>query len=600
MRYECPTKRQNMTLICGILSPTNPERVKGADLELMLNAAPHHTRDGRASFVDEDDGLALGCSYTATFSSSQSHQAEAVPLFKSDDVAIALAGTVWPFAPPPADTPRNMDVVLPAFARSPTAFADDLDGDFNLALWDRSRRRLHLVSDPIGKKPLYYSYDERLSLLIFASELKALLAHPSVSRVMDRRVLPLYLGLGFIPAPFCLVEGVRQLMPAEDLVMTSEGMRSRRYWLPSPYELPKDESLLKTAAEECIAAAVSRGSNNTEAVGVFLSGGLDSSVVLAAAKQLGETRVTAFNLAYESGISVYDQGWAEKVAAKLDCPLVSLVIPETEAASPELTFKLLGQIDEPFESAGRVFSEHFLLEATQDAGINSCLTGGGAGFLFGRARWQRYIKAGGGTATLRESVANFIEDQPLFDSERQRLAVDYEIDQQLLSDVTDTCMPLLQDLEPVQAVTLARTLTGPLGRLGLFGAVIPPLYGAEERSPFYDRRVIEFSLSLPFTGEPGAFRNKGILKNCFDNLLAVDFSEREKRAYPRAPLPSWLRESIIGQLNGLVEEGILKAGYLQKLTKKFSEGRKRAQIEVWQLFVLHCWYEIQIKQRNPF
>ena len=111
---------------------------------------------------------------------------------------------------------------------------------------------------------------------------------------------------------------------------------------------------------------------------------------------------------------------------------------------------------------------------------------------------------------------------------------------------------------------------------------------------------MNFALSLP-PDQAGPLRGGSrILATCFQDSLQIDFSKREKRAYPKAPLPAWLTKSIIGQLGGLVDEGLVNRAYIDKLAKNYKEGRKRAEMEVWQLFVFYCWYEFHIKQRDPF
>ncbi len=94
--------------------------------------------------------------------------------------------------------------------------------------------------------------------------------------------------------------------------------------------------------------------------------------------------------------------------------------------------------------------------------------------------------------------------------------------------------------------------------------------------------------------------DSGIVPSCFQNLLQTDFSQREKRAYPSTPLPSWLSESLVQQLQGLVDEGLVNRRYLDRLAQKHREGRKRARMEAWQLFVFYCWYNFHVKQRDPF
>ncbi len=566
-----------MSLICGFFSPAHPERTKRSDLEAMLAAASHYGRDGTASFLDSEAGIALALSHSAR--------------------------TIWPEGSPnwpSAAADRDLPLLLRAFSQAPRTFAEELDGDFSLFLWDRQNLELHLLADTFAKKTLYYHYEPDEKLLVFSTELQSVLAHPLVERVLDQRSLSLYLGLSFIPAPYSLIEDVQKILPAEEVVFSEAGASSRRYWHPSAETSDLDPAAVTAAAEVAIRNGVEKITAGAPSISVFLSGGIDSSVVLAAAKSLDQIPIHALTIAYKNDAASYDVAWAEQVACSLNCTQKTIVVDANTDVSPALLSTLLRQIDEPFESAARIVSEHFLVQAALEAGDNSCLTGGGAGLPFSRGRWRRYIRDAGGSGSQEDAVATFVGRLTFFDAERQDRLLTWDVDRDVFPEATRTNLSLMEDLNQLQSATLARILRGPQSRLGLFSLFIPPLYGAEVRSPFFDKEVVDLALTIPAHEDGPMLGDSGIVPSCFQSLLQIDFGQREKRAYPSTPLPSWLSESLVQQLGGLADEGLVNRRYLDRLAQKYQEGRKRARMEAWQLFVFYCWYNFHIKQRDPF
>ncbi len=545
----------------------------------MLSASGHHGRDGSTSFLDAEAGVAIGCAHTATFLPQEA--VARLPWQEDAEILAAMAGTIWPSRESAPTDQGGLAWATESFRRQGESFAGELDGNFSLVLWDKRQRRLHLVGDPLANKLLYYYFDAPQNQLIFASELKSVLAHPAVGRDLDTRSLSLYLGVGFVPPPFSMISDVRKVMPGEALVFSGLGKASRRYWKPELRQLPADPDALIEAVEEALAASVRRLTNGVPEFAVFLSGGVDSSVVLAAAKRSPELRPHAFTLLYDEEGDSEDLTWSERVATNLGVPWTPVRVDSQREIAPDLVSNLLAEIGEPFESASRSVSEHFLVSAAVRAGINSGLTGGGANVVFGRGRWHRYLAGGGQTEDPAALQASFVGYQDYFDLNRQRQALPWTIDDSVFREAAMSNFELLADLTPQLAVSLGRSLSGPQSHVGLFGAAIPPLYGFEERSAFFERRLVEFSMAAPPVPGDDRHGSKPLVKGSFQAPLGVDFNQRHKTAYPSAPLPSWLRDSMLPSLNGLVAEGLLQGRYVSKLAQRYEQGSKRARKEVW-------------------
>ncbi len=192
-----------MSLICGVLQRGEPARSAGdlaEELKAMLAVSPHQERDGLRSFVDPVAGVALAYCHTATFG-----QRADQPGWPEDDAAVAgVDGEVFDAASHlPGQKARfgsaRAGAVVGCYSADAEAFPAALDGVFSLFVWDRRLQTLQLSSDRMGHKLVYYYEDVARRLLVFSTELKAVLAHPAVPRQLDERVLPLYLQLGFVP-----------------------------------------------------------------------------------------------------------------------------------------------------------------------------------------------------------------------------------------------------------------------------------------------------------------------------------------------------------------------------------------------------------------
>lgn len=398
----------------------------------------------------------------------------------------------------------------------------------------------------MAHKFVYYYRDIDRDLLVFSTELKAVLAHPSVPRQLDESVLPIYLSLGSTAAPFTLAKGVRKLRPAECISFSRRETRVNRYWRPAIETGPDDFDYWVSRTREELVRAVRRTVGDAEKVGVYLSGGLDSSVVLAALRQSKDIDVRAFTLAYNQHESEYDIAWAERVAKATGTPQQTITIDPEVDLSPRLVTSLLRQIDDPFESVGRSVSGDILGRAGLAAGFDSMLSGGSAAVLFTLDRLRGLQERGMPSGSLAEALSTVLGGRS-FRGERLNRALVQPADRQILHQAAIANAELLEGLNLVQALEFARIVRMPTSRVSFFFEYAPPLLGIEERSPFLDTQFASFAVSMPpkFRGFESADFDHAPLKQCFRETLQVDFSQREKRVFPSLPLPPWLRQAVL-------------------------------------------------------
>ena len=206
-------------------------------------------------------------------------------------------------------TRSDTEVILQAYAVHGEACVERLAGMFAFAIWDDAERRLFLARDRLGKKPLYYWHRDRLFL--FASEPKALLIHPAVGRSIDWTALHHYLAFGYTPVTRSIFDSIQKLPPAHTATLTGGRLTQRRYW-----QLPRVQTAAGEAAtiEESAAAvraelraAVRRRLESDVPLGVFLSGGVDSSAVVASMREVTSGRIATFSIGFGRAAASYDE-----------------------------------------------------------------------------------------------------------------------------------------------------------------------------------------------------------------------------------------------------------------------------------------------------
>ena len=210
----------------------------------------------------------------------------------------------------------DTEVVIHLYEEEGLEAVTRLNGMFAFGLWDEKKQRLWLCRDRVGIKPLVYSWDG--SRLLFASEIKALLADPTVDKALDRDALTLYLAFNYVPAPLTMFKGIRKLEPGCSLVLEDGKLAVSRYWsLPQPSESrnPSDVGRLQSRLISTLSEAVSGCMLADVPVGAFLSGGIDSGIVVALMARMSSRPVKTFTIGFADD-GLYDETErARRVAA---------------------------------------------------------------------------------------------------------------------------------------------------------------------------------------------------------------------------------------------------------------------------------------------
>lgn len=283
-------------------------------------------------------------------------------------------------------TGSDVEVILHLYEEYGTAFVEHIAGMYAIALWDQRRHRLMLVRDRLGQKPLYYSADS--NGLLFASEVKALLACAPRLREIDRSAVREYVALGYAVAPTTIFKGVRKLPPASMLVWERSGWRVERYWqLPQEVRSDWREEQWVDAIREGLRRAVREHMVSDVPIGAFLSGGIDSSAVVAMMAEHSSEPINTYSIGYggPGAASYYNElSFAGTVARRYRTNHREiLVAPQVATLLP----KLLWHVEEPISDSAIVTT--YLVAELAAQSVKVILSGVGGDELF--AGYRRYL-----------------------------------------------------------------------------------------------------------------------------------------------------------------------------------------------------------------
>jgi len=497
-------------------------------------------------------------------------------------------------------------VVPHAYEQWGETFAERLDGMFAIALWDRARERLLLVRDRLGKKPLLYA---RLpdGALAFASETKALLRLPQLPRELDLAQLDAFLALQYVPRSG--LRAVEKVPPGSYLVAQHGAVRVRRYWEPAPSSshhvtmVTREEEAVERVREE-VRAAVRRRLVADVPLGALLSGGIDSSVVVAAMAAAQAEPVRTFTVGFPD--ERYDERrFARAVAERYGTRHEELEID----AAPDLE-RLASVLDEPLGDEAALPLLH-VCEATRRH-VKVALVGDGGDEVFGgyeryaahalarrvprpaAALLARGLRAWPGarreprSALFRarrfaevaaapppERYARLVEVFPL--ALRRRLWTDEALAQQAA-----TLLPAGDDLRLVDLTSYLPNDLLPKADLASMAVSL------ELRSPFLDHRLVELGLALP----PGLARGKRALRQAFADDLPPGIAARRKTGFG-VPLDRWFRGELRPLAADLLltgpDRGLFRRAELERLLGEHVDGRADHGHRLWCLCLLELW-----------
>ncbi|KIL99574.1 Asparagine synthetase glutamine-hydrolyzing [Paramagnetospirillum magnetotacticum MS-1] len=520
----------------------------------------------------------------------------------------------------------DTEVLVHLYESHGRGMLDRLNGMFAFCLLDRRAGRLFLARDRVGKKPLYYAHGD--GAFAFASEIKSLLCHPAVRREADPAAAALYFTHGYVPAPFTPFMGIRKLPAGHwlELDLASGEIQVGRYWDLDYSQVDEDlcEEEAVAGLESALLAAVERRLISDVPLGVFLSGGVDSSLVVAMMARFREGRdIHAFSIGFHE--KAFDEsGYAESVARAWGVDHHVTRFSDAEMFS--VIDEILPRMDEPLSDPSLI-PTYLLSKVTQDSGIVVALSGDGADEMFGGypkyyihryAAWLDRLPG-----ILGRDVPAWLFSQVPLKAENNifnykverfvsglRLAPRHRNQFWVAPFMPDELTRLLPEQEVPRAVWEVTDQydsrfngRGVVDRMMYFDAkmMLQDMYLAkvdrasmavslEVRSPFLDLEVMDAAVHLPWQLKVRGRETKYLLKKLASRYLPHDVVYRFKRGFG-LPLAVWMR-TLAPRISETLTQGDcggIDAAYVQSLLREHLDGTRDHAVKLWAVYAYLTW-----------
>jgi asparagine synthase (glutamine-hydrolysing) len=536
-------------------------------------------------------------------------------------------------------TQSDGEVIAHLYEEDGPDFVSRLNGMFAIALWDERAKRLVLARDRAGEKPLFYW--QRGKTLAFASEIKSLLEYPPVGRALDPEAVAEYFFYGYFPSPRSVFAEIRKLPAAHRMVVERGEVRIEPYWrMQDHLRAPEKPAWSKAEERHAVAelrerireAAVSRLVSDVP-LGVFLSGGVDSSTIVALMSELSPGNINSFSVAFDER-SFNEENYAEFVARRFHTR--HHVIRADDASMREALGILAGLLDEPLADPAVIPT--FLLSRFARRQIKVALSGEGGDELFGGyptyqgarlaeyylrlpqfvrrkilERLQRFLPVSSTAVPKGLFLRRFLAHVERDPAERHQIWFGMFSPQEL----DQLFVPEWAGPQPASRAIFApvtRVLEGPKFedtiaemmyldfRLYLEDDLLVKVDRAsmaaslEMRTPFLDHRLVEFAAGIPASLKLRGFEAKSLYKKAVREWLPHKIVYRQKRGFS-VPVARWMRkelrplmEETLGE-DKLKRQGFFNPTFVRRLLDEHGSGRADHRKTLWTLLCFELWHE---------
>jgi asparagine synthase (glutamine-hydrolysing) len=623
--------------MCGIVGIVNLDGA-AADSTLLarMNEAIYHRGpDEEGTYLEGNVGLAMRRLAIIDLAGGQQ------PIANEDRSAwIVFNGEIYNFRELKSRlenlghtfrTDCDTEAIVHAYEEFGADCPKHLRGMFAFAIWDERKQELFLARDRVGKKPLLYS--KRGGAFVFGSEFSALLLHPSVGREVDRAAIHDYLSFMCVPAPLTAYRDIRKLEPGHSLTLKSDGeIKIERYWQPDfSKKIKITEEEAGERALELLREAVRVRLMSEVPLGAFLSGGVDSSAVVALMAGESSAPVKTFSIGFEEQ-DFSELHHARRVAERVGAEHHEFIVrPDALAVLPTL----VEHYGEPYADSSAIPTYYVARETRKH--VTVALNGDGGDECFaGYERYaamrlaERYRKLPG---VLREhvirqavgllpsselkrsrvrSLKRFLQSASLppverylrwvsvFDPQTKRELYTEEFARETEdADVRRWLAPWFARANGagvVDASLLTDTMTYLPNDLLVKVDIASMAVSLEARSPFLDHHVIEFAASLPENMKLRRLTTKYILKKTLQKLLPAENLTRGKMGFGvpvghwfRGEMQPFLRENLLSEKSA--RRGLLRPEGVRRMVELHTRGERDYTHQLWTLLMLELWFQ---------
>jgi asparagine synthase (glutamine-hydrolysing) len=621
--------------IAGIFNLDGRGSIAKVEVQRMADAMVHRGPDDEGFFIDGPVGLAHRRLSIIDLSGG------AQPMFNEDSsIVVVFNGEIYNHLELRSvlesrghifRTHSDTEVILHAYEEYGLSFPTHLTGMFAFALWDMKQRRLVLTRDRVGIKPLYYTVHN--GQLLFASEIKALLTERDVPRRIDFDALQAYLRVRYVPAPKTMFQGIYKLLPGHQMVIQQGQIRTEQYWDLTFSDEPLSERQCLDELEKLFTEVCQQHLMSDVPFGVFLSGGLDSSAVVATMRRLLKTDPLTFTVGYSGSDGINEFDYSRLVSEHVGTAHHEVMLSPQQFSDwiPKLTWHL----DEPVGDSACVPLFFLAQRAKQHATVLH--SGEGADeILGGYSIYKKMlllsrlhssplgVVAGlfdrvGGVASVGGKLGRYVRHMALPLEDRYRGVSSLFLD----GIKTDVVKPELRTF-PTKDSFLEDTFRTYFQRVSSTTELNQMLYvdtkawlpddllvkadkmtmaaSIELRVPFLDHRMIEFAAKLPMALKIRNGETKYLLKKVMEPYLPKAVIYRPKKGFP-VPIRQWFQQGLAQMALDFVlnkqsaVSKFINVRVAADMLHAHQNGQIDAADELWSLVVLEQWcrtFEVSI------
>jgi len=611
--------------IAGIYNFRSGRPVAPSELRAMGSSMAHRGPDDEGYYEEGPLGLAHK-RLTILDTSRRGRQ----PMFTEDgQLAITFNGEVYNFLELRAEleaaghtfqTATDTEVLLRLYQVEGEDMLDKLNGMFAFAIWDRRSKRLFIARDRLGIKPLYFTVGAEG--LAFASEIKALLAIAPGKPKVNLEMLDAYMSVGYVPTERTLFQGIEKLQPGWCMTVDRDGPRGRQYWdlKPETEEMSEDECVRRSLG--LLRDSVRLQLRSDVPLGVFLSGGVDSSAVVALMHEMGIRDIRTFTVAYDFGPEYDETRYARQVAEKFGTIHREVFVTPQEFR--DFIPSLVWHMDEPVTESAAI--SLFFVSKLAREDVTVVLSGEGSDEVFGGYPIYKYMHALERyrllPPALRQKLINpllnrlggkwgkytDLSDQPLAKRYTGVSFYDTPVKDALYrpeikSLFNGSAMPGLvgryydrtEGLDPLLRMMYLDVKSWLPDDLLIKADKMTMATSVELRVPFLDHRLVELGGRIPPRLRIKGWETKYILKKALEPYLPKEILYRGKMGFP-TPLAMMFKSELRGYVEEVLgsdrfaDRGYFRPEAVRSMLREHAAGERDHHRVLWQLLVLEEWH----------
>ena len=623
--------------ICGVVYSDRENKIEQHTLKKMSDVITHRGPDDEGFYINQHVGLAMRRLSIIDLSTGKQ------PISNEDgQIWVVFNGEIYNHKEIRAElenkghqfrTKTDTEAIIHAYEEYGDSCVQKLNGMFAFAIWDNRNHTLFLVRDRIGIKPLYYFFDK--NRLIFGSEIKSILQAGDIPKRIDLQALDHFLTFEFIPAPLSIFQDIKKLPPGHTLKLKNNEIWVRSYWdveLKSNGANPAD---IKKNLRELLQDAVKIRLMSDVPLGAFLSGGVDSSIVVALMAQVMEEPVKTFSIGFED--STYNElKYARMIAEKFKTEHHEFII---KPDAVELADNLVRFLDEPFGDFS-IFPTYLVSKMARDY-VTVVLSGDGGDELFAGydsyladkiakkyySRLPKQFRNGVLTkffdtippSSKKKGLINrakrFVEGmklpedlhhtrwmiflqqaekEMLYDNDIQSGMREFDPFKFTRSYFANVAYNRNDEINKQMYVDLKMYLVDNIlvkvDRMSMATSL-------EARVPYLDYRFVEFAATIPGDYKMQGLKTKVILKQALEELLPDEILYRGKEGFS-IPIKNWLKKELKPLMmdtlaaDKIKQEGFFNPQYIDKLVAEHLKGTENHSHRLWALIIFGRWYDL--------